>query len=165
MMNNKMIFSFLIGATIVTYSNAMEYYGEKIKTATSGYNFTFEIKNKGKQPFYLTILRGDGLRVAEQIFIPQATNLQPGYLRLADLPTYPSLTLILEFLNTSLTKSIATYTYDIHSEGTPVFISWDGAKIVPQMGSYWGLSGYTESGIPISTNVEPQDIELVEVVK
>jgi hypothetical protein len=136
---------------------------EQTKKA-SNQNFTFEIKNKGSQPFYLTIFHGgNGQKVIDRVFVPQATNLQPGYVRIADLSTYPSLTLVLQFFNTSLTKS-TTYTYDILSQGTSTFVSWDGSKIVPQTGSYWGLSGYTESGIPISTNVEPQDIELVEQV-
>lgn len=136
---------------------------EQTKNA-SNQNFTFEIKNEGSQPFYLTIFHGgNGQNVIDRVFVPQATNLQPGYVRIADLSTYPSLTLILQFFNTSLTKS-TTYTYDILSQGTPTFVSWDGSKIVPQTGSYWGFSGYTKSGIPLSNNVETQDIELVEQV-
>ncbi|HXW85859.1 MAG TPA: hypothetical protein VEK38_00805 [Candidatus Bathyarchaeia archaeon] len=160
--NNTIPFFIVLG--IVGYSHAaLDYYTEKTKTATPGKNFTFEIKNKGPQPFYLTVFSGDGRYFTQQIFVPQATNLQPGYVRVAGPSTFHSLTVILQFLDKTLTKNIATYTYDIHSQGTPVFVSWDGKKLVPQTGSYWGYSGYTESGIPMNNNIEAQDIELIEI--
>ncbi|HXW85860.1 MAG TPA: hypothetical protein VEK38_00810 [Candidatus Bathyarchaeia archaeon] len=138
------------------------YFIEKTKTANPKVTFTFEMKNKGSFPFYLTVIRGDGAVIVRNAFIPQKTNVQPGYLRIEELSTYPSLTLILQFYNSTLTKIEHQYTYDIMSEGSPTFVSWDGSKLVPQTGSYWGYSGYTESGIPLNNNIEQRDIRFEE---
>lgn len=160
MVNQKgvhmVFFSCVIFAVFSGSLYALEIDTPKATGYITHYSHTFELENKDKQPIQLKIAQKRNFEEVE-IFNKKITT----YARLG--VSYFSLDHENPLLVSITDAQGKTHSYEIKPklDTLKVLVTYHNGKLIPQWGSYAGMSSYTKSGLPLIGNISQQQIKKV----
>jgi hypothetical protein len=132
------------------------------QTLCIAHDLTFELFNKSEKALQWTLVKVNPYKKDDRRTIILRGDLpsgQKGY-----LPSQQENETAFEapLLFLCISRHSIDYCYDIASPGKTKYLTWNPTKkpyLYPQAGSLMGLTGKTESGLPLKNNVNPSEIK------